>query len=664
MTPNDSQPSAQHSLNHEGFEQICVIGAGPAGIRFAQEVLKRHPHARLTIFGNEPGRPYNRVQLSALLANDISEDDIYTELPNPDEHPNFRYEVRHIRKIDTHSNTITDQFGEQFFYDKLVLATGSRPHLPNIPGIDQQGVYTFRNIKDTEYLYTRKTRSRHIIVLGGGLLGLEAARALRYYQTEVTLVQQGTHLMNRQLDAGAAALLEAEVKRLGIKVITGEGVREIFGDGRVTGVRLRGGETIDCDTVLICAGIKANLEIAREAKIKVGKGISVNDRLETSAPNVYAIGECCEHRGLTYGLVNPGFEQAAIAAANICGKTAQYLGSLEVSRLKVLGQDVISMGDVSDQERRPFVRNLYFKNKKRKIYRKVTLHKGQIVGALAYGEWPESRRLQDAFQQGQKIWPWQQLAFFFSGYFWGKGSANDPLLWPSSAVICQCKNITQGEICQAIATQCESQAEIAKCTGAGTVCGSCKPLISAMLKSDEAPERESAWLPALLASFSAIFLLALFILIPESKPSDSVQSIGFYESIWADKFWKQVSGFSLLGLSAIGLLMSLRKRLKTTKLGKFAYWRLLHIVLGLLCAATLFMHTGAHLGSNLNRWLMLNFLAVLSLGAVAGTIFSLSHTFKQSLSYRLKRQLAWTHILVSWPLPILLGAHIVSVYYF
>lgn len=651
------------AANDDGM-RVLVVGSGPAGVRFSHELLKRQPSARVTLFGDEPYLPYNRVQLSALLAGEIQYDDILSPLPNTQHHPNFIQSCVRIENIDTENQCVTDNRGATYPYDALVLATGSRPHVPHIPGVNQTGVYTFRNLKDTESLYNRVTRARHIVVVGGGLLGLEAARALLRANTRVTVVQQGQRLMNRQLDEIAGECLMSKVISLGISVITNSGVRNILGDGRVTGVVTRDGDTIECDTVLLCAGIKPAVELARDSKIKVARGILVDDHLATSAKNVYAIGECSEHRGKTYGLVNPGFEQAAIAADVISKGNSHYVGSLEISRLKVIGETVCSMGEVTDLGARPQLREWRYQNKKDGIYRKIVVHKGKLIGAVGFGEWPEIRRIQEAYQNQRTIYPWQCARFIFSGAIWGNSDNDDVNLWPASTVVCQCNSITQGELSQAFQAGADTLAKLTTQTRAGTVCGSCKPLLEKMVGHTGPREKIKTWLTTTVLTALALIGALLIALLPPIPYSNSVTDPTFLEFLWNDKFWKQVTGFSLLGLSALGLLMSLRKRINNDRFGDFAYWRVLHIFLGASCVLLLVTHTGLRLGENLNQWLMLDFLSILILGGIAGVVLALGHKFSANLSQRLKRFWTWTHIIVVWPLPVLIAMHILTVYYF
>jgi nitrite reductase (NADH) large subunit len=642
---------------------VIVIGNGPAGMRFAHELLKREPQARVLVFGNEPYQPYNRVQLSALLAGEIAYDDILSVLPEKTVNTGLEFIYSAISAIDPSQKSVRDSNGEHYHYDHLVIATGSNPHIPNIPGVELTGVYTFRNLKDAEALYGRVARARHIVIVGGGLLGLEAARALQRAHTMVTVIQQAPRLMNRQLDEQASALLTEAVTRLGIKVITESGVRKIEGNQRVAAVTLRTGESILCDTVVLCAGIKPEISLARDANIKINNGIVVNDKLQTNIPNVFAIGECCEHLGVVYGLVNPGFEQAAIAANVIAQGDAQYKGSLEVSRLKVVGQTVCSMGTPCNELRRPLVRELTYYHKKTRTYRKILLHRGIIEGAVGFNEWPELRRVQEAYQFQRRIYPWQYFRFRLFGRLFA--DENDSVKnWPSSTVVCHCNNITQGQLVDQIAkgiTRCD---ELQKATSAGTVCGSCKPLLQNLLGQKETLEKDSHAIGLALSSLISIALVFILFFMPALSPSASVLNSTPFEWLWNDKFYKQVTGFCMLGLTLLGLLFSVRKKLKGTFLGAFSHWRFAHALLSFAAGLMIIAHTGLNLGSNLNLWLVVNFLMAIAAGSATALVIAASHLIKPSLSQSLRKGVRWTHILITWPLPILIFTHILSVYYF
>lgn len=660
--PENTSDATVMPMEMPDQERIVVIGSGPVGMHFVQEMLQRRPLASIHVFGNEPFHPYNRVQLTAVLAGDVKRDAIDLPLPSIGEYPNFRYSVATVRYIDLAGKYIIDAHGSRHYFDKLVMATGARAYVPQVPGVEQTGVYTFRNLKDTDALYARVASSRHIVIVGGGLLGLEAAKGLLRFNTKITLVQQDSRLMPRQLDDDAAAMLQARVEEMGVEVITGSGLREVLGKERVTGARIHSGETLSCDTVVLCAGIQPNKELARAAGLKVRSGIVVDDQLQASHEDVYAIGECCEHQGQTYGLVNPGYEQAAVAADAICNGTARYRGSLTVSRLKVIGQSVSSMGDLEEESYNAAQTSLVYQ--KDGIYRRLILQKGRLCGVIAYGDWPELSRVQEAFSRRRIIWPWQRFTFMQNGRLWSDADNDDVGSWPRQAVVCQCNNIPLNTLLEARQAGCKTQADLQSATGAGSVCGSCKPLLAQLCADDGPREKEFAWLPILAMSLLAVLLSSLVAFWPEAKVSDSVLTTSWFEGLWNDKFFKQVTGFSLLGLSLIGLFMSLRKHLKWQWMGAFAGWRLAHIALGVGCAAVLIFHTGFHLGEQLNQLLMLNFLAVLTIGAGSAAVLALSDRLSPARAKSTRRLWSWMHILAVWPLPVLLSFHILSVYYF
>lgn len=664
MLASENQPTvdAVRTCEFHPLGKVIVVGSGPVGMRFVDELLQRSPLAEVHLFGNEPFPPYNRVLLSSLLSGKTKLESIQISLPSIHDHPNFTYSVAAIKNIDQVTQTIEDGLGNCHHYDHLILATGARAHIPNISGNQAQGVYTFRNMRDTEVLYSRMASARHVVVVGGGLLGIEAAKGLLRLNTQVTLVQQGSRLMNRQLDDEAASLLAEKIAQLGIRVITSSGVREIFVDGRVTGVRTFSGEKISCDTVLLSAGIRPNMELARNSGIQVASGVVVDDRLSTSVENIYAIGECCEHRSKTYGLVGPGLEQAAVVAENLCGGSALYSGSITVSRLKVIGEEVVSLGEVTELLGRPRQFVLTFRQRNRGCYRKIIVNKGVLTGAVGFGEWPEFTRLQEMFKSGRRVWVWQMVWFWILGRLWLFKGAENIQQWPSNAIVCQCNQVAKGELERACLTGANTVNQLSDRTRAGNVCGSCKPLLAQLLGMKQ--EKIKHWQTLLIMSVIAVVIVSLVATVPAAEVAASVQVDHWFEKIWNDKSWKQVTGFSLLAMVVVGMSMSLRKRFNWRWMGDFGGWRVLHSVLGVGSAALIIFHTGFHLGENLNRWLMFTFLSVLILGSVAGCITSLSHRFLPARAQAVQKSWSFLHLLVSWPLPVLLIFHILTVYYF
>lgn len=652
------------SIQENYGQHIVVIGAGPAGVRLVGEILDNNAFARITLCGNEPFEPYNRVQLSSVLAKEVQRDAIFLQLPDTDSHPEFRYVIASIVEINREKKQVIDSLDRVIQYDSLVLATGARAFVPDIPGVALTGVYTFRNLKDTDSLLARLASTKQVVIVGGGLLGLETAKALNKFNTNITVIQQGFLLMNRQLDEAASALLLENIEALGISVRLGSGVREILGKSRVNGVRMRDGKVLSCDTVLFCTGITPNTQLAIDSGLAFNRGIKVNNQLCTNDPSVFAIGECSEYNEITYGLATPGYEQAAVLANRFCGGQAEYRGSMDAAKLKVVGQPLVSIGEIGDEPVGLRIQQLIYKDKEKAIYRKLTLQRGRLTGSLAYGEWAENTRLQEALKGNRYIPFWQRWSFSLTGNLWPLGSTTDITQWPQTSVVCQCNNIDLSRLLVAIDNGCHSIDSLSQSTGAGTVCGSCKPLLAQLTGDTAKPKRLAAWPLLALISLLATSIVMIIGLVPGLQVADSVQDKGFFEGIWNDKFYKQVTGFSLLGLTVLALTMSLRKRIPRIRFGSFDVWRMVHSLLGVAAIGILVAHTGLHLGENLNRLLIFNFLAVVIVGAVTGFVLSLSHMMSLMMAKRLRECWAWLHILLTWPLPVLIILHIVSVYYF
>jgi len=262
---------------------IVVVGSGPVGMHFVNELVKRNVDQPVVIYGAEPWHPYDRVKLSSYLAGDIDRDDLeLNTVDNPRAQIERRYNCPVVRIDRTHS-TITDAAGRTQRYSKLVLAVGSKPFIPNIYNIDLAGVYTFRSLSEADELFARTTRSKHTVVLGGGLLGLETARAMRRFNTDITIIEHNNWLMMQQLDEHAGELLKHSVEQQGMDVVVGNSVEAVIGEQRIEAVKLRNGLVLDCDTLVVAAGIRANLELARDARLLTRKGFLVDDQLRTSS---------------------------------------------------------------------------------------------------------------------------------------------------------------------------------------------------------------------------------------------------------------------------------------------------------------------------------------------------------------------------------------------
>ena len=639
---------------------VVIVGAGPTGIRVAQELTRRAPQQPIVIYGDEASEPYNRVRLSSFLVGELDWHALTRDVRLPEsEAITTRYGYA-VTAIDRENGCVLARAGHRQRYSKLILATGSRPYVPDIPGIALPGVYTFRHVRDAHRLLARRVRSRRTVVLGGGLLGLEAARAMQRFNTEVIVIEHFTRLMMRQLDAPAAIELLDRVRSLGIEVVLADGVRSIAGDVRVTGVQLRSERALACDTVLVAAGIQPNVELARVAGIHVGRGIRVDDRMLTSDPRIYAIGECAEHRGRVYGFVAPGLEQAAVCAHHIAGGRTSYRGSQIAARLKVLDLPVFSMGPVTEEERLDLGRE--WRYREAGVYRKIVTRRGRLVGALALGPCPELGRLQEGVLRTRHLWPWQIWRFLRTGLPWVEAEQENVCAWPAAAAVCNCTGITRGQLGSAITAGCNSVEMLAAHTGASTVCGSCRPLLAQLIGGDvpRAPERGWRWLlGAGGIAFAAVITLAL-ILVPYAA---SVQVSWQWDVLWRESVWKQASGFTIVGLSVLILMLSLRKRVRRFTLGDFPIWRVVHAALGTLTLAALIAHTGGRLGSNLNFALNAVFLGVVGVGAIAGTVIALEHRIGAGAT-RLRRAWTWSHIVLFWPLPMLLLLHVFKTYYF
>lgn len=654
----------QPTTKNVGLESndIVIIGSGPVGIQCLNELVKRQPDLSIKIFGDEPWEPYNRVRLTSLLSGQSKAEELYNFNAPESDNIQFFWNNR-IQSIDSDHQTVTDSTGNVHHYASLVLALGSVPREPNIPGKALNNVFTLRNLDDVQQLMGRQVRSRSTLVIGAGLLGLEAAKAMSRFNTEVHCIEHSTRLMFYQLDDPASAKLEKHMDEQGINIHTNQRVVRINGHEKVESVSLGNGEELTCDTIIISTGIVPVIDIAEAANIQTRKGIKVNNYLQTNVPNIYAIGECAEHNEHVYGLVGPGYEQAAILAENLTGGQAEYHGSTTTSQLKVLDYPVLSMGRVDDDVR--WDESFVYEDPENSIYRKLVIQRGYLKGVVATGEWSERNRLQEAVEKQRLIWPWQRQRFRQTGLVWAESDQADSVLdWPANATVCNCTGVTRGTLSQAMQKGADTPEKLCQQTGASSVCGSCRPLLQELTQSNTPPPKVEWHLPLLIGSL--LVALASFILFffPAFPYSDSVKASFPLDQLWQNNLIKQITGYSLIGMSVLVLLLSLRKRIKAFNVGKFATWRFLHVLIGSFVLLTVFLHTGFHMGDNLNFWLMFFFSSLMAVGAIASAAIANEHLLPRQLSKSLRKFSIWSHILLFWPIPALLTFHIIKSYYY
>lgn len=459
------------------MKKLVMIGNGMAGVRTIEEILKLAPEQfEITIFGQEPYPNYNRIKLSNILQGDTSFEEIIIN-------PFDWYKENHIQlftgeavvNIDVERKRVMSSKGREVEYDELIIATGSSSFILPIPGADKIGVTGFRDIHDCEMMIKDAKNYKKAVVIGGGLLGLEAARGLLNLGMKVDIVHLMPHLMERQLDPIASSMLKAELEAQGMNFLLEKETAEILGDERVTGLRFKDGSEIEADMVVMAVGIKANTELAKNSAIDVKRGIVVNDFMETSIPHIYAVGECAEHKGNVYGLVAPLYEQGKVLANHICGLDSEpYEGSITGTQLKVAGVDLFSAGDIIDDHSK---KSIMIYNEYEGIYKRVLTRNNMIAGIVLYGDTKDSTRLFRMLTKKEDI---SGTSIFQIDS--GDGATDNIAEMPNDELVCGCNGVTKGAIVDAIKTQgLTTLDQVSHCTNAGRSCGRCKPMVSSIL---------------------------------------------------------------------------------------------------------------------------------------------------------------------------------------
>ncbi|MBA3055396.1 MAG: NAD(P)/FAD-dependent oxidoreductase [Sphingomonadales bacterium] len=465
-------------------ERLVVIGNGMAGCRAVEEILARDPaRYAITIFGAEPRVNYNRIMLSPVLAGEKSFDEIVI---NPAEwyaeNAITLVSGDPVTRIDRATQTVIAGSGRAEPYDRLVIATGSDPFIIPVPGKDLDGVVTFRDLDDVDKMLAAAEQGGTAVVIGGGLLGLEAAHGLNLRGMEVTVIHLMPTLMERQLDEAAGWLLKSELERRGQTILTGANTEEIIGkDGKVAGVRLKDGTEIAADIVVMAVGIRPAIGLAKEAGLDVERGIMVDDHMVTSDPAVMAVGECVQHRGTCYGLVAPLWDMCRALADAACDAPSGYEGSVTSTKLKVSGIDLFSAGDFSGGDG---AEDIVMRDAARGVYKRVVVKDNRLVGAVLYGDTADGSWYFDLLRKGEDVSDIRE-ALIFGQAFASGGALADPnsavAALSDDAEICGCNGVSKARVVATIKQgACSLDAVRSQCKASAS-CGSCTGLVESLL---------------------------------------------------------------------------------------------------------------------------------------------------------------------------------------
>jgi len=466
-------------------EKLVLIGNGMAGVRTLEELLKLAPEQYdITVFGGEPYGNYNRILLSPVLAGEKTIDEIMlNDAQWYADNGITLHKGEWVEGVNRAQRIVRTSDGSEAGYDRLIIATGSNPFIIPIPGNELDGVLSFRDISDVDtMLESSRKKGGKAVVIGGGLLGLEAANGLMKQGMDVTVVHLMDTLMERQLDKPAGALLKASLEQKGMKFLMEAQTEAILGTDKVEGIRFKDGLEIPSDLVVMAVGIRPNIELARKIGLHCERGIVVNDTMQTFDPRVYSVGECVQHRGETYGLVAPLFEQAKVCANHLAHMgIARYEGSITSTKLKVTGIDLFSAGDFHGDET---TEELVLQDPGRGIYKKVVLKDHRILGAVMYGDTIDGTWYFELMRDATDVSDFRDNLLFGQAHLGdsGHGDDNRVAAMAATAEICGCNGVCKGDIVDAITRKkLFTLDDVRAHTKASSSCGSCTGLVEALL---------------------------------------------------------------------------------------------------------------------------------------------------------------------------------------
>ncbi|WP_106744910.1 nitrite reductase large subunit NirB [Yoonia maritima] len=463
-------------------QKLIIIGAGMATGRALEQLIEADPNAYdVTLFNAEPRGNYNRIMLSPVLSGEKTYEEIVTHSAEWYEENGVtcRFGER-VASVDRARKVVIAENGDELPYDKLMFGTGSNPFIIPMPGHDLEGVIAYRDLEDTELMMSMNETNK-VVVIGGGLLGLEAAAGMAARGVDVTVVHIMGHLMERQLDEAAGYLLRKALVDKGITVRCQANSKQILGEnGKVRALQLDDGTELPCDLLVMAVGIRPNVKLAQDIGLAVGKGIHVDDQMLTSDADILAVGECVEHDGAIFGLVAPLYDQAKVAAKTLLDKPATFVQREISTKLKVTGCDLFSAGDFAEGEDRE---DIVFRDPARGVYRRLVLQSNKVIGAVMYGDTADSNWFFGLIKEATDVSDMRDTLIFGPAY--QGGTPMDPLAavaaLPDDAEICGCNGISKGQIIAAINGGADTLDAVKATSKAGSSCGSCVGLVTQVL---------------------------------------------------------------------------------------------------------------------------------------------------------------------------------------
>jgi nitrite reductase (NADH) large subunit len=645
--------------------RLLVVGNGMVGQRFCREIarLKLTDEFDVTVISEENVPAYDRVNLAQIVRGKpvdsltLSPIDWYAAagisltLGAP------------VLRCSLAARTVSTAAGDIPF-DVLVFATGSRPIVPSVEGISRAGVHVYRNARDAQDLREQALRHRDgdlpALIIGAGLLGLEAAAVLSELGMGVELVESSSHLLPRQLDASCAERVERAVVRAGHQLHKRTRVVGISGDAGGLSVELEGGASRQVAFVVVAAGVRPCDEVAKAAGLACDLfgGIEVDDGLSCSAADVYAIGECARHRGLAFGLVAPGYQMAEVLAQRLAGHNARFEGATTSTHLKSRDVEVSAIGESN-------VSDLATQNFEYEVgpdYRKLVVHRGRLVGAAVIGDWKDLPLVQQAIAERRRMSSRHLTRFETGRPLFGSATLN-LARWPADAPVCSCTGTTCGALRKAHARGARTADALTLETGAGSVCGGCRPLLLSLCGADQALQTSTSTLFQIATAFAVVVGLGAAV-GPAVPYLESVQHAIAWDDLWRQAWLKQLTGFSLVTVTLVGLAVSARRRWGWFQRFDHRALRTFHVVNGALLLFVLALHTGFRMGANLDLVLSIAFSASILVGAGSALAAIFEQRLGSGLGAKLRRRVTQIHVWVVWPLPVLTAAHVAKVYFF